>query len=102
MEGIALAPAYDMISTVIYENSTRDMSFNIGGIRNLDSIDEENFKSLASRVRIGEKIAMRNYHTVLDRFENAIRESARTLQETGFDNATDIAERILLARKKVL
>lgn len=102
MEGIALAPAYDMISTVIYENSTRDMSFNIGGIRNLDSIDEENFKSLASRVGIGEKIAMRNYHTVLDRFENAIRESARTLQETGFDNATDIAERILLARKKVL
>ena len=102
MEGISLAPAYDMISTVIYESATKDMSFNIGGMRNLDSIDEESFKSLAAKVGIGEKIAMSNYHKVLDQFENAIKESAKELHETGFDNATDIAERILLARKKLL
>ena len=102
MEGISLGPAYDMISTVIYESATRDMSFNIGGIRNLDNIDEESFKSLAAKVGIGEKIAMSNYHKVLDRFENAIKESAEELQENGFDNAAEIAERILLARKKVL
>ena len=47
MEGMRLAPAYDMISTAIYEGSTREMSFNIGGARNLDSIGEENFRSLA-------------------------------------------------------
>ncbi len=102
MEGISLAPAYDMISTVIYESATRDMSFNIGGIRNLDSIDEERFKVLAARVGIGERIAMSNYRKILDRFENAVKESAKELKETGFDNAADIAERILLARKKVL
>ena len=102
MEGISLAPAYDMISTVIYESATKDMSFNIGGMRNLDSIDEESFKSLAAKVGIGEKIALSNYHKVLDQFENAIKESAKELHETGFDNATDIAERILLARKKLL
>ena len=102
MEGISLAPAYDMISTVIYDSATKDMSFNIGGMRNLDSIDEKSFQSLAARVGIGEKIAMSNFHKVLDRFENAIRESAKELQETGFVNAADIAERILLARKKVL
>ena len=102
MEGISLAPAYDMLSTVIYESTTRDMSFNIGGIRNLDSIDEERFKLMAARVGIGEKIAMTNYHKVLDRFENAVKESAQELQELGFDNALDIAERIIMARKKVL
>ena len=102
MEGISLAPAYDMLSTVIYESATRDMSFNIGGIRNLDSIDEERFKLMASRVGIGEKIAMTNYHKVLDRFENAVKESAQELQELGFDNALDIAERIIIARKKIL
>ncbi len=102
MEGISLAPAYDMISTVIYESATKDMSFNIGGMRNLDSIDEVSFKSLAAKVGIGEKIAMSNYHKVLDQFENAIKESAKELHETGFDNAADIAERILLARKKLL
>ena len=102
MEGISLAPAYDMISTVIYESATKDMSFNIGGMRHLDSIDEERFQSLAAKVGIGEKIAMSNYHKILDRFENAIKESAEELQENGFDNAAEIAERILLARKKVL
>lgn len=102
MEGISLAPAYDMLSTVIYESATRDMSFNIGGIRNLDSIDEERFKLMASRVGIGEKIAMTNYHKVLDRFENAVKESAQELQELGFDNTLDIAERIIIARKKIL
>lgn len=102
MEGISLAPAYDMISTVIYESATKDMSFNIGGIRNLDSINEESFKMLAARVGIGERIAMSNYHKILNRFENAVKESARELQETGFGNAGSIAERILIARKNVL
>ena len=37
-----------------------------------------------------------------ERVEKAIKESAKELQELGFDNAGNIAERILLARKKVL
>lgn len=102
MEGISLAPAYDMISTVIYESATKDMSFNIGGNRNLDRIDEDNFKLLASRAGIGEKIAMSNYHKMIDRFEKAIKDSAKELKELGFNNAYDIAKRILLARKRVL
>ncbi|MBQ8118525.1 MAG: HipA domain-containing protein [Lachnospiraceae bacterium] len=102
MESISLAPAYDMISTVIYESTTKDMAFHIGGIRDLESIDEDRFRSLASDVGIGEKIAMSNYHRILDQFEQAIRESAKELQEIGFENAGSIAERILLARKKVL
>ena len=91
-----------MLSTVIYESATKDMSFNIGGIRNLDSIDEGCFRTLASKVGIGEKIAMDSFHKVLDRFENAIKEAAQELRETGFENAGEIAERILLARKKIL
>ena len=102
MEGVSLAPAYDMLSTVIYESATRDMSFNIGGVRNLDSITEDSFKMLAARVGIGEKLAMNNYQKVLEHFENAIKESAKELQDIGFDNAGNIAERILLARKNIL
>jgi serine/threonine-protein kinase HipA len=102
MKGIRLAPAYDMISTVIYDSATREMSFNIGGTRNLDSVDEESFKILADRIGMASKVAMDNYNKVLDKFENAIRESGRELQEIGFGNARDIAERILLARKKII
>ncbi len=102
MGGMSLAPAYDMISTVIYESATRDMSFNIGGARNLDSIDEESFKILAARVGIGEKLAISSFHKVLENFESAIKEAAKELQETGFENAGDIAERILSARGSIL
>ncbi|MBE5924672.1 MAG: type II toxin-antitoxin system HipA family toxin [Lachnospiraceae bacterium] len=102
MEGVSLAPAYDMLSTVIYESATHDMSFNIGGVRNIDSINEECFKMLAASVGIGEKLAMKNYHNVLNRFENAIKETKKELMDVGFENAGHIAERILLARKKVV
>ena len=40
LKGIRLAPAYDIISTTIYEQSTRDMAFSIGGIYSIDEIDE--------------------------------------------------------------
>ncbi|MBR5338121.1 MAG: HipA domain-containing protein [Lachnospiraceae bacterium] len=102
MKGIRLAPAYDMISTVIYGGSTRELSFNIGGIKDLDCIDEDCFKKMACEVGIGERLAMNTYQKMLDRFESAIKESGRELQELGFHNAGDIAERILLARKKIL
>ena len=102
MEGVSLAPAYDMLSTVIYESATKNMSFNIGGKNNLDRIGEDDFRILASEAGIGEKLAMNNYHKVLALFENAIKESAKELQEIGFANAGGIAERILLARKNIL
>lgn len=102
MERVRLAPAYDMLSTVIYESATRNMSFNIGGKINLDRIDENDFRILASKVGLGEKTAMDNYQKVLNLFEKAVKEAAEELQEIGFENAGSIAERILLARKKFL
>ncbi|MCR5715677.1 MAG: HipA domain-containing protein [Lachnospiraceae bacterium] len=102
LEGVSLAPAYDMISTVIYESATRDMSFHIGGDRNLDRIREENFQSLAAEIGISKKLAMNHYDQVMDRFEVAIREAGKELQESGFTHAGKIADRILIARKKIL
>ena len=102
MERVRLAPAYDMLSTVIYESATRNMSFNIGGKINLDRIDENDFRILASKVGLGEKTAMDNYQKVLNLFEKAVKEAAEELQEIGFENAESIAERILFARKKIL
>jgi len=102
MERVRLAPAYDMLSTVIYESATRNMSFNIGGKINLDRIDEDDFRQLAYKVGIGEKTAMDNYRKVLNLFEKAVKEASKELQEIGFENAGSIAERILMARKTIL
>ncbi|SDB69503.1 HipA domain-containing protein [Butyrivibrio sp. INlla16] len=97
-----LSPAYDMISTAIYEAATREMSFNIGGKRVLDEIGKDDFKKMASQVGIGEKISMSVFEDVLNGFENSIHESASELSSMGFENAMDIGDRILHARRSVL
>ena len=76
LSGVKLAPAYDIIGTLIYESATREMSFNLGGIRNIDE--------------------------VLDGFEAAIREASRELSDIGFENAKSIGDRILYSRKRII
>ena len=91
-----------MISTAIYEASTREMSFNIGGKRSLDEIGKDDFKTMASQVGIGERVAMNVHEDVLNRFENSINESVTELSSMGFENALDIGDRILMARRCIL
>ncbi len=51
---------------------------------------------------IGERVAMNVYEDVLNRFENSINESVTELSSMGFENALDIGDRILLARRGIL
>lgn len=44
----------DIVSTVIYEQSTRDMAFYIGGDLSLDEISRDSFRMAAKEVGIGE------------------------------------------------
>ena len=102
MTGLELAPAYDIIGTLIYESATREMSFNIGGVRKIDEVKRDSFLTMAGMVGLGEKPAMKIYDEVLDRFEAALKESAKELTEIGFENAGGICERILQSRKKMI
>ncbi len=101
MTGVRLAPAYDIIGTLIYESATRELSFNIGGIRNIDEVKRDSFVAMAGMVGLGEKPALRVYDEVLDRFESALKESAKELTDIGFESAGSICERILQSRKKM-
>ena len=38
---IPLAPAYDIVSTAVYEQSTREMAFRVGDERLLDKITKD-------------------------------------------------------------
>lgn len=37
LKGVRLAPAYDVVSTAIYESSTKEMALSIGGVHYLRS-----------------------------------------------------------------
>lgn len=96
MKTIRLAPAYDIISTSVYEESTREMAFYIGEEKNLDRINLESFESAASEVGIGSKMAMKRMRKICDQFEKALTESASLLQEMGYENVAMLKDKILL------
>ena len=101
LRSIRLAPAYDIISTAIYESSTREMAFRIGGELNLDNVTRDSFKLAARECGLGEKIAMSRLDKMAAGFEKALDESARKLDEDGFGKALELKERILARDYKI-
>lgn len=95
MRSIRLAPAYDIVSTVVYENSTREMSMKIGNVMDIDDVTAESFEQVASEVGLGRSLAMKRYNMMRDKFERALSEAALELAEEGFGAAVDICRKIL-------
>lgn len=94
LKGISLAPAYDIVSTVIYRESTRMMSFAIGGEYSIDKLTREHFKLAAKEARIGEKIAMERFDELAESFPSALLSSAGQLEMQGFKKALELADSI--------
>ncbi len=95
LKSIRLAPAYDMISTTVYEQSTRDMAFSIGGAYSIDEISSDHFRKAAKEAGLGERMAMRRYEEMCHRFREALREAAGELVEAGYSKAGEMETRIL-------
>lgn len=90
-----LAPAYDMLSTSIYEMSTDNMAFSIGGDMSIADITRESFGREAQSIGINEAVAYRQFDRMAKSFVKAIEASSDELAEQGFENAKEIKDRIL-------
>ena len=95
LKTIRLAPAYDIVSTAVYKESTRDMAFHIGGVSSLDEITRDSFRLAASEAGIGERMAMRCFDVMAGKFRQALGESTKELADAGFGKAEEIEKRIL-------
>ena len=95
LRSICLAPAYDLVSTTVYESSTREMAFSVGNAVLIDEITEHSFREAASEIHIGERFAIGRYNYICDHFREALREAADELMESGFSKAGEIEEKIL-------
>ncbi len=95
LRSVRLAPAYDIVSTVVYERSTRDMAFGIGGAFSLDDLNRDSFRRAAGEIGLGEGMAMRRFDAMAGRFRAALRESAEELRNAGYPKAAEIESRIL-------
>ena len=99
MASIRLAPAYDIVCTMIYPSSTTEMAVSIGCEYDIHKIKREHFCRELKNIGIGEKLAMRHYDDMLSRIESALEESCETLMQQGFIQAKDMKKRILEVRK---
>ena len=95
LQSLRLAPAYDIVSTTVYEQSTRDMAFHIGGEISIDAISADSFRRAAGEVGLGERLAMRRFDTMCQQFRIALRQSAEELTTAGYPKAEEIQQRIL-------
>ena len=90
-----LAPAYDVVSTVVYESGTREMALGIGGQRDLSRIDRRCFEEAAARAGLGRTMAMRRFDRLADGLEGALQDVADELTQQGLSGVSEIKERIL-------
>lgn len=93
---IRLAPAYDIVSTMIYESSTENMALSIDGIYCINDITRGSFEKEAIHVGLGSKMAMKRFDVMVKNFPDALREAANELSQQGFDKIEEICERILM------
>ena len=98
LKGVRLVPAYDVVSTAIYESSTKEMALSIGGMYLLDRIERRHFEKEAQNAGLGVKLAMKRFDDMASRFDKALSRAAAFLTEQGFANAEEIQKRILQKR----
>ncbi|MCD8326464.1 MAG: type II toxin-antitoxin system HipA family toxin [Lachnospiraceae bacterium] len=95
LRNIRLAPAYDIVSTAVYDSSSENMAFGIGGERNLYSLSRTSFERAARDVGLGVRMAMRRFDTMVSGFEEALSLACGTLEAQGFEEAGRIREEIM-------
>ena len=95
LSGIRLAPAYDMVSTAVYESQTRNMGMNIGGQYDLSAISRASFANAAAEAGIGSRIAMQRFDRMAEAFVPALEKAADELENTGIRRAAELKDDIL-------
>ena len=95
LKSVRLAPAYDIVSTVVYESSTENMALSINGVCNINEITRDSFEKMASKVGIGSKMAMKRFDVMVNEFVDAINLAKDELKKQGFNQVEEIFKRIM-------
>lgn len=102
LKTVRLAPAYDILSTVIYTSSTRDMAFSIGNEYDIKKITRDSFRREAANIGLGEQMAMKRFDYLANAFLDALNKACDELLGKGFNKAIDIYERIRDKRREFI
>lgn len=99
LNAVRLAPAYDILSTVVYDSHSRDMAFSIGGELEWSRIDRACFERACDEIGLNRKIFMKRFDDLSERFEPALEAAVEKLTADGFTGAAELARRLTEQRQ---
>lgn len=94
LKSVRLAPAYDIVSTVVYDTHSHTMAFAIGGESDWYNVRRECFEAAADELRLSRRIFMERFDDLSGRFDGALSEAVVIMTETGFGEAEELASRL--------
>ncbi len=100
LDSIQLAPAYDMVSTLVYDSSTEDMAVSVNGKYNIYEVQREDFKAEAEKDGLNMRICMREYDRMKSSFSKALKEAKLALEQSGFSQCAEVYSSIINVWKK--
>ncbi len=95
LKSIRLAPAYDIISTTVYEQGSKNLSMAFGSESRIDKVSMDDILQAAQEAGIGKVFAKNMFETMKENFAKALRESALELQQEGFSEVKSLSGKIL-------
>lgn len=95
MKTIRLAPAYDIVSTMIYKSGTDNMALSIGGVYRLFEITRDCFAREAVNIGLGAKMALSRFDDMAAGFKEALFGAGNELAAMGVKHIDEICEKIL-------
>ena len=94
LRGVRLAPAYDMVSTRVYDLSP-EMSFYIDGEKDINKVSRQSFINVANEIGMGRKMVEAVFDNIANRIENSLKTAAVKLAENGFEDSIELSKDIL-------
>ena len=98
LSSVRLAPAYDIVSTIVYDTHSSDMAFSIGGEIDWRKVNRDSFVRAAEEIRLSKKIFMDRFDALSARFEPALMQATEEMKAAGFEEAGELAGDILSRR----
>lgn len=95
LQGIRLAPAYDIISTTVYGQSSRSLSIAFGNESRINKVTTDDILQAAADAGMGKTMAGAILVTMQNNFLEALNESVLELTDRGFAHVKQLSEQIL-------
>ncbi|MBQ3291128.1 MAG: type II toxin-antitoxin system HipA family toxin [Mogibacterium sp.] len=100
LKGIRLAPAYDIVSTIVYDSHSTQMAFSIGGESEWSRLDRSCFERAADEAGLNRRLFMNRFDDMAARFKDVLTQTAASMTAEGHTEAEAMAAKIINSHER--